>query len=154
MTQAACPTSPASEVDELALVESLEDGSLPPGEFDHRAHLRYSWILLKRSSLGEVLPRISDALRRFAIRHGAPDKFHTTVTWTYVLVMHQLMQPAGTATGSPPDLCFERFLEENPLLLEPVPRFMSRFYDASSWQAPLAARVYVLPDRVRDQIPA
>lgn len=143
-----CAASRHSEAE--AFVHALEDGTLPASDFDHRAHLRYAWILLQQIPLGEALPRIGATLERFARLHGAPEKYHVTVTWTYVLIVHELMQ--GHQGDAP--VGFDELLEGNPLLREPVPRFMARFYASATWQSDRAASSYVLPDRVRSDMAA
>lgn len=144
------PLPPIWTPDDAEFVHALEDGSLPAASFDHRSHLRYAWLLLRRHPLAEVLPRVEAALLRFATLHHAPDKFHQTVTWTYVLVVHELLQshPEGTARS------FDSWLARHPFLLEPVPRFMARFYAPASWQSERARAHYVLPDPLRSGLAA
>lgn len=139
----------AWSVGDQEFVEALENATLPAASFGHREHVRYAWLLLRRHRLASALPRISDALLRFATHHGAPGMFHATVTWTYVLVIDELMHARGSERSD-----FDRFLERNPLLLEPVPRLMSRFYAEPTWQSQRATETYVLPDRVRSRLVA
>ena len=144
------PNATRDRAGDEAFVRALEDGSLPADVFDHRQHLRYAWLLLQRIPLGEALPRIGATLERFAGLHGAPEKYHVTVTWTYVLILHELMQDHRERAS----VDFDELLERNPLLREPVPRFMARFYAPATWQSPRAASIYVLPDRVRSDMAA
>ena len=140
---------------EEMFIDSLESGSFPAERFDHREHLRYAWLLLGRTPLAQALPRVDAALLRFATQNGAPEKYHQTVTWTYVLVIHELMNSSGNSERSEePTSSFDVFLDRHPVLIEPVPRFMSRFYAPTTWQSARAARTYLLPDRVRRDLAA
>ena len=139
--------------EDLDFVRSLENGSLPAETFDHRGHLRYAWLLLRAEPLAQVLPRVDAALTRFATLNGAPEKYHQTVTWTYLLVIHELMESDAVYSAGATE-SFDTFLCRHPLLSEAVPAFMSRFYARKTWQSQRAAETYLLPDRIRHGLAA
>src|ERR1700682_5017619 len=79
------------------LIKQFEDGTTPPGSFHHADHVRLAFEYLCRYSVLEALERFSDALKRFATARGKAQLYHETITWTYLLLIHELMARAGRA---------------------------------------------------------
>lgn len=83
-------TRDLSDADFVAAFEGL---TLPPERFRHYDHLRLAWILLRESDHGagaELLAataRMAQGIRRFALHHGAPEKYHETMTRAYMRFM-------------------------------------------------------------------
>jgi hypothetical protein len=64
-----------------AFARAFENGAVTPAQFDHRAHVRVAWVYLhEAASMDEALPRMRDAIRRFAAAAGAAQKYHETIT--------------------------------------------------------------------------
>src|SRR5258705_9946736 len=64
-----------------AFARAFENGAITPAQFDHLAHARVAWVYLREaSSVDEALPRMRDAIRRFAAAAGASQKYHETIT--------------------------------------------------------------------------
>jgi hypothetical protein len=64
-----------------AFARAFEKGEIAPAQFDHRAHVRVAWVYLNEApSLEQALPRMRDAIRRFAAAAGASTKYHETIT--------------------------------------------------------------------------
>jgi hypothetical protein len=71
-----------------AFARAFENGTIPPAEFGHVAHVRVAWVYLREAdSIDEALARMRAAIRRFAAAAGASQKYHETIT---VLWMHLL----------------------------------------------------------------
>ena len=66
------------------LVEGFEGGTLAPGAFGHREHLRLAWIYLQRYGRPEAERRLLAGLRAFAARAGKPEKFDAGLTLAWV----------------------------------------------------------------------
>jgi hypothetical protein len=83
----------------------------PSGEFGHREHLRLAWRELRAHEREVALGRIDTAIRHVAEAHGAPDRYHRTMTegWA-ALVGHHLAEE--------PELGFDAFLERFPALMD------------------------------------
>src|SRR4051812_28385230 len=81
-----------------AFTRAFENGDVTPAQFGHAAHVRVAWVYLRESgSLDDALPRMRDAIRRFAAAAGAAQKYHETIT---VLWMRLLARArAGGASG-------------------------------------------------------
>jgi hypothetical protein len=102
-------------------LEILNGILLVRGSFGHREHLELAWNYLQLYPTDEAVDVITAAVRHVARRHGAPDKYHETITrsWLHLVAVHR--QRWG-AEG------FEAFLERNPDLLnrDLVEHFYSR----------------------------
>jgi hypothetical protein len=84
-------------VTDTAFARAFEAGSIPPAEFNHLAHVRVAWVYLgETSSVEEALPRMRDAIRRFAAAAGASQKYHETITVLWMRLLADL-KARGTA---------------------------------------------------------
>ena len=81
-------------------------------------------------------------MRQFARKVGKPGLYHETVTWAYLLLIHERM-----ARG-PESEDFEAFAARNQDLLAWRPSILDRYYRPETLQSDLARRVFVLPDRL------
>ncbi len=117
-------------------IEILDEILHTRRSFGHREHLELAWRYLRLYPAGEAANVVAAAIRRVARLHGAQDKYHDTITrsWLHCVAVH--MQRWGADT-------FEEFLERNPDLLDAdlIEHFYSRgvlFSDRSraSWSTP------------------
>lgn len=79
--------------------------------FGHRQHLELTWRYLKEHDPDTAWVLVADAIRQVAAAHGAPGKFHATITgaWVNCVAAHRQRWPADT---------FEEFIEVNSDLLD------------------------------------
>jgi hypothetical protein len=122
------------------LLEGFENATLDA--FHHDDHVRVAWIYLGRLGLHGALAAFSEGLKRFAEAHGQAAKYHATVSWFYVVVIHQRMATAGAECG------WERFAADNPDVLGDWGAFVKQYYSPETLQSSFARREFVLPDRV------
>ena len=109
----------------------------PSGEFGHREHLRLAWRELRDHDREVALVRIETAVRHVAEAHGAPGKYHRTITEAWAaLVAHHLAEA--------PDLAFDRFLERYPGLLDRG--LLERHFSPGLLATPAARATWVDPD--------
>jgi hypothetical protein len=80
------------------------------GRFGHREHLELAWNLLGKYGREDAQMAAADALRHLARKHGMPNRYHETITasWVHLVALHH----AAGAAGS-----FDEFIAENPALL-------------------------------------
>jgi hypothetical protein len=123
-----------------ALLDGFERADLPA--FTHRDHVRVAWLYLRREPLWTALPRFCDDLRRFAARAGAPQRYHETITWAYLLLVHE------RRAARPADEPWDDFADANPDLLCGQPSALERYYRAETLASERARRTFVLPDRM------
>ena len=81
------------EADHAILREILERG-----QFGHREHLELAWSYLGRYDADEAREAMTAAIRHVAELHGAPDKYHETITrsWVQLVAVHRARTPAGS----------------------------------------------------------
>jgi len=118
-------------------VAALEACTLPAELFDHREHVRLAWLYLREETLLEALPRFITSLKRFAGSLGASGKYHETITYAFLFLIHERMQRGGAGT-------FEEFAAANPDLFGPI---LQRYYRAETLASDFARTTFVMPDR-------
>jgi hypothetical protein len=109
-------------------------------DFHHRDHVRLAWIYLREHPLLEALERFTTSLKRFAASKGSPGLYHATITWAYMLLIHERMErkPADD---------FESFAGNNADLLTWKPSVLDIYYDRATLDSELARRTFLLPVR-------
>ena len=127
-------------VDDREFIERFEDCSLPEGGFHHVDHVRLAWLYLSRLPLVQALERYTTGLKRFAAAAGKPDRYHETITWAYLFLIHERMERGGRP------LSWEEFIAANPDLEAWDGRVLGRYYRKETLDSGLARRIYVLPD--------
>ena len=134
-------TTSLDDVADEALVRAFDEGTLAPGEFHHRHHVRMVWLLLERHPALEVLARFSGGLRRLAAAAGKPGLYHETITWAYVLLVNERRAAPGTED-------WPGFAARNPDLLAWKPSVLeTRYYREETLWSDRARATFVLPDR-------
>ena len=121
-------------------LRSFEDRTLPNGSFHHQDHVRLAWLYLGRYPILDALARFIEGLKRFAAANGRPDLYHETITWAYLLLIHERMARAPAET-------WEDFARQNPDLLTWKPSVLDRYYEKDTLTSDLARKVFLLPDR-------
>jgi hypothetical protein len=125
------------------LLLAFEDQTLSPAAFPHREHLRVAWLYLRALPFAAAAPRFAESLRRFADAHGASAKYHETITWAYLVLVHERMQ--RDALGDAGD--FDAFARDNPDLFDHKTGALAALYDEDTLKSDLARRVFILPRR-------
>jgi hypothetical protein len=109
----------------------------PQGEFGHREHLRLAWRELREHEREIALARIETAIRHVAEAHGAPQKYHRTITEAWVGFV-------GYHLAEAPALTFDEFLERFPGLLDGG--LLTRHFSRELLATPAARSTWVDPD--------
>ncbi len=121
---------------EREFVQAFESCTLPSEEFPHRAHVRLAWLYLREGSLLEALTRFVEGLKRYAGSLGASGKYHETVTWAYMFLIHERMARAEAAT-------FDEFAAANDDLFNGV---LEKYYRKETLSSDLARQTFLMPD--------
>ncbi len=137
MSAPASGTSPASNRD---FVDAFEACAVASENFRHEDHVRLAWIYLRERPLLEAIDRFTASLQRFAAHNGAPTLYHQTITWAYLLLIHERMQ----RDNAPRDWLM--FRAANPDLFDRKPSILERYYLPETLKSDVARRVFVLPD--------
>jgi hypothetical protein len=125
------------------LLQRFEAGSLPPGGFHHADHVKVVWLYLQRYPVAEVLTRLAAGLQALARATGKPHLYHETITWAYVLLIHERMARTG------PDQSWAEFSQTHPDLLNWTDSLVRGYYREETLRSDLARRVFVFPDKVQ-----
>lgn len=121
------------------LVACFEAGGDPPGGFHHPEHVRVAWWYLRRLPLPEALARFSAGLRHYAAAHGAPQRYHETITVAYVLLVNERL-------ADEPNLAWDAFAVRHPDLLAWQPSILDQYYRPETLASDRARRTFVMPD--------
>ena len=122
------------------LIVQFEEGSTPPDSFHHADHVRMAFAYLRQYTVLEALEKFPAALQRFATLHGKPNLYHQTITWAYLLLIHERI----ARTGRPQT--WEEFAESNPDLLIWKNGILKKYYAEETLQSELAKQVFIFPD--------
>lgn len=124
------------------VVEAFERGEVR-SPFDHREHLRVAWGYLRAMRLEEALARFTAALQRVAAAKGVPGKYHATMTWGFLLALHEAMEETGPADD------LEALLRARPDLLDHRTGVLLGHWTPEELGSPRARARFVLPRRAR-----
>jgi len=117
-------------------VDAFERCDVP--SFHHRDHVRLAWIYLREQTPLIALARFITSLKRFATAKGNPRLYHETITWAYLLLIHERMDRT-------PSEDFETFAAENADLLTWKPSILDHYYDRETLDSDLARRTFLMP---------
>jgi hypothetical protein len=115
----------------------FEDGSLPPEQFDHRAHLRAAFCYLSRHPFLEACVAMRDGLRRFAVRVGKAGLYHETITIAFMSLVAERMQRNT-------EVDWDTFIARHADLCEP--NLLSRYYRAETLASPFSRASFLMGD--------
>jgi hypothetical protein len=122
------------------LVASFLDTSLPKDAFHHKDHVHVAWLFVQRYGMPGALAEFSSALRRFADAKGATTLYHETITWAYLLLIHERQARSAAAD-------WPAFAAANADLLSWKPSVLDSLYTPETLWSDLARRTFVMPDR-------
>jgi hypothetical protein len=126
---------------EAELLRQFEDCSLPLEHLRHRVHIQIAFLYLRRHPVLDVLARFPEALKRYAATHGQARLYHETITWAYILLIHERMKRASHAQG------WAEFASANPDLLTWTDSILRQYYRDETLSSDLARKIFLLPDK-------
>jgi hypothetical protein len=128
---------PAAPATPAAFAPALDAVLRSRGRFGHREHLELAWLYLRERGPEQARPSMMAAIRHVAASHGTPDRYHETLTltWLHLVAVHASASEAAT---------FEEFIKENDgLLVRDLPQ---RHYSSERLADPAARNGWVAPD--------
>ena len=129
-------------MNERELLAAFETCALTTADFPHREHVRVAWAMLSETPVLEALPRFVGGLQRFADFHGATGLYNETITWLYLVLIHERMQ------AGPEGETWTAFAERNSDLVSwNGGELLNRYYPGGEHRTELAKRVFVVPGR-------
>ncbi|MEP2532780.1 hypothetical protein [Shimia sp.] len=123
----------------LTMLQKLDDGTLDPQDFSHRAHVAVAWEALEQGEFFTASARFVAGLRRLVEAAGVPEKFHATITHAFMSVIAERRHANPT-----PDAA--TFLDQNPDLLNGT--FLTSRFSPETLASPLARTVPLMPDLI------
>ncbi len=104
--------------------------------FGHRQHINLAFIAARRCN--NPADRMRDWIKQIAASHGAPQKYHETITiaWARVVAHHVAADPAVAD--------FDAFIDRYPALLDKT--LLSRHYSPELLSSPAARADWVAPN--------
>lgn len=122
-------------------IESFEAAQINADAFDHEAHVYTAWLYLNEWPLNEAIDRFCQAIRHLTVSLGAEDKYHETITWFFLLLIHQRRQ-------NDPSASWQTFREQNLDLVTGAGPLLRQHYTAQTLASDVARQTFVLPDRI------
>ena len=117
--------------------DAFEAGAIAPPDFDHRAHLRAAFCLLRRAPFLEACIRMRDGLVALAKRAGKPGLYHETITIAFMSLVMQRV-------AAEPAVAWPDFIAAHPELADRA--LLARLYRRETLDSPAARAYFVLPD--------
>jgi hypothetical protein len=130
----------ATDISDAALVEGFLDTSLSTDAFHHAQHVRCAWLFVRRHGMPAALSAFPAALRRFADAKGATRLYHETITWAFLLLIHERQERTQAAD-------WPAFAAANADLLTWKPSVLDRLYTPETLASDFARGTFVMPDR-------
>jgi hypothetical protein len=119
-------------------IDAFTAGRLAPEGFDHRAHLRAAFLLLRSRPFLEACMAMRDGLQLLAAKVGKPDLYHETVTLAFMaLVAERRPDEAGDSAG---------FIAQHPALCERG--LLDSYYSQALLASGAARKTFAMPDRI------
>ena len=122
-------------------IEAFERSVAPGGAFHHEDHVRVAFLYLRRYPFLDAVEKFTAALKRFAAAQGKPQLYHQTITWAYLVLIHERMARVEHRQE------WEEFAAQNPDLLVWRGGIVERSYREETLASELARAVFVLPDK-------
>jgi len=132
---------PGAEMTDDEVIRAFEDLTLDPTAFHHREHVRLAFAYLTRYDLFVALERYRAGLKRLAAHHGAPRKYHETVTCGLLVLIHERMVTRAGADS------WEGFVDSNPDMLRWLDGAFFDYYPRDVLTSDIARSTFVLPHR-------
>jgi hypothetical protein len=130
----AATNHPPLQPDLAAILTEIVEPDSQSGRFGHREHVHLAFIATKR---GDAAGLLRDWLRQIAASHGAPDRYHETITtaWARIVAHHVSADPATTD--------FDSFAVRYPALLDKS--LLTRHYSQAVLASPTARANWIAP---------
>jgi hypothetical protein len=122
-------------------IDSFESCNLANERFHHADHVKMAFLYLSRLPALEAIQRFSAALVRFAAAKGKPELYHETVTWAFLLLIHERMARAGRPQT------WSEFVAGNADLLTSKDDVLKRYYRGETLSSDLARSTFLFPDK-------
>jgi len=126
-------------ISDTAFLEQFESQTLPPDLFDHRGHLRLTWLYLNKLPLEKAIGSITNGIAAYASSLGATDKFQHTLSEAIIRIVDLRMESGIEDT-------LGAFLDNNKDLVEDIWAVVGVHYSHETLTSKTARKRFVEPD--------
>ena len=119
-------------------IDAFTAGQLPPAGFDHRAHLRAAFLLLRSQPFLEACIAMRDGLQALAGKLGKPDLYHETVTVAFMALVAERVSAESAS--------WDGFIARHPELCERG--LLESYYSTALLASGAARKTFAMPDRI------
>ena len=127
------------DIDDTAFEKRFQEGTFDPSLFSHEAHLRLAWIHIRKYGVEKAVTNICSQIVAFATAHGAPGKYHKTVTVAAVRAVDHFIRKR-------PIDSFQEFIRTYPRLKNNFRELLQFHYQVDVFRSEHARREYLEPD--------
>lgn len=114
--------------------------TLAPSLFSHEAHIRLTWIYIKKYSLEVAIKNICTQLKQYVIKAGATDKYNITLTVAAIKVVNHFIEKSNSDN-------FPDFIAEFPQLITKFKALIAFHYnEVDIFNSPTAKKTFLEPD--------
>lgn len=121
-------------------MRQFEEATLANESFHHADHVKMGFLYLRKYPLLEALDRFCEALKRFARTHGKADRYNETISWAFLLLIHERLVRMGPAQN------WNEFAAHNADLVRWNDPILKKYYRAETLGSPLAKQIFLFPD--------
>ena len=121
---------------------AFQAGSIAPGEFHHREHLRLAYSHIAIEPLAEAIDSFKQSLGLFLDRVGEHGKYHETITVAFMLIVADRMECLQECHT------WDDFQTGNPDLFNSSRSVLLEYYSSSTLSLDESRTSFVLPDLV------
>jgi hypothetical protein len=131
------PSSKVSQSD-LEFQRAFESGQVPPGDFNHLAHLRLAYVYIAQGGVQHAEQMMRESLLEFLLANGIPrEKFHETLTRAWLMAVAHFMSRQSSES-------FPEFIGNSQPLLDT--KVMLTHYSSEALFSDRARAAFVEPD--------
>ena len=113
--------------------------TLPSAVFSHEAHLRLTWIHIRKYGLEQALENIQQQLQQYVIHLGVTEKYHKTLTIAAVKAVHHFISKSEANN-------FRDFIQACPQLMTNFKELINSHYSFDIFDSDQARMEYIAPD--------
>ena len=124
------------------ITQQFETHTIDPTTFSHQEHVLVAYEMLLQHSFLDASMKYAKGIETMAIKAGAPEKFHMTITMAFLSLIAERLHQTKAPT-------FKEFLAQNQDLLSKS--VLNRWYSNTELQSDFARTHLLLPTRVPNQ---
>ncbi len=117
-------------------LRAFETGHLAEEDFDHTAHVRAGFLLIRQLGFARAVPPYCAALQALTRRFGVPEKYHETITIAFLALISERL-------GDNPNIDWQGFQQNNPDIFQKDA--LKAYYSSAQLASPAARTMFQLP---------